>query len=169
MVIVVTGVSGVGKTTAGQRLALELGWPFHDADDLHPLANVDRMRGGQPLTEADRRPWLEMLATLIADHVEAGRSMVLACSALRRSHRDLLLERTPDRTQVRLVHLHADHVLLKDRIEQRTGHFFPATLLESQLSALEAPTPDEEPYAITLDATLTPDEIVTAVRAELDV
>jgi gluconokinase len=166
VVIVVMGVSGVGKTTVGRRLADQLGWPFHDADDLHPPANIAAMRSGTPLTDAQRAPWLASLAQLIGDHVGHGRSMVLACSALSRAHRAALLARTPTPGDVRLVHLVAGATLLGERVAARTGHFFPPELLASQLATLEAPEskPDAVLRVLQLDAMRPVDELVATIR-----
>ncbi|HSK18269.1 MAG TPA: gluconokinase [Longimicrobiales bacterium] len=167
VVIVVMGVSGVGKTTVGRALARGLDWPFHDADDLHSPASIDLMRSGTPLTDDQRQPWLSALARLIGDHAREGRSMVLACSALRRSHRMALLAETPDPRDVRLVHLAAESDRLADRLGRRAGHFFPAELLTTQLDALEPPEPDER--VIVLDAMDPVDQLVQSIRTELDV
>lgn len=169
MVIVIMGVSGAGKTTVGRRLADQLGWPFHDADDLHPPASVDRMRAGAPLTDEHRSPWLAALATLIGRHVRDGRPMVLACSALSRAHRAALLAQASEPGDVRFVHLRADDSVLRERLASRRGHFFPADLLASQLATLEAPLPDDALPMLEIDASLPVDELVTMIRAELDV
>ncbi|HEX2168571.1 MAG TPA: gluconokinase [Longimicrobiales bacterium] len=167
MVIVVMGVSGVGKTTVGRELARDLGWSFYDADDLHSPGNIERMRSGTPLTDEHREAWLSALATLIGEHARESHSMVLACSALRRSHRDALLAKTPDTRDVRLVHLHADAAQLRERLEDRDGHFFPAGLLASQFDTLERPGPDED--VLVLDAMRPVDELVDTIRTELDI
>ncbi len=153
------GVTGVGKTTVGRRLATALGWEFHDADAYHPPANVAKMRTGIPLTEDDRAPWLEALRALLERLVVAGRSAVLACSALRRAHRERL--RVPG-AEIRFVHLAGDPALLRKRLAARRTHFMPPALLESQLETLEAP--DD---ALTVDVTPDPDTIVAAIRAAL--
>lgn len=169
MVIVIMGVSGAGKTTVGRRLADQLGWSFHDADDLHPPASVERMRTGAPLTDEHRAPWLAALATLIGRHVRAGQPMVLACSALSRAHRAALLAQAPEPGAVRIVHLHADDSVLGERLARRHGHFFPADLLASQLATLEPPSADDTLPALELDASLPVDELVTMIRAALHV
>lgn len=140
MVVVVTGVSGSGKTSVGDALARRLGWSFEDGDAFHPAENVDKMRRGVPLTDEDRRPWILTLGRTIADWSAARRDVVLACSALRRSHRDALRAGAQD---VRFVFLRGDHDLIAHRLRTRVGHFMPASLLESQLGALEEPGPDE--------------------------
>ena len=116
------GVSGSGKTTIGEAIASRTGWPFMDADLLHPQANIDKMEAGIPLTDADRRPWLDLVADWIGDQHKAGQPGVIACSALRRSYRDLLREADPD---LRIVYLHADREALAERLRHREGHFFP--------------------------------------------
>lgn len=171
MVIVVMGVSGVGKTTVGRRLADQLGWPFHDADDLHTAVSIERMRAGEPLTDEHRAPWLARLAALIATHIREQRSMVLACSALSRAHRNALLSLASP-GNVGIVHLRADATLLADRLARRTGHFFPPDLLSDQLAALEAPDADDDrvaesrdrPSVVAFDATRSVSELVAAIR-----
>jgi gluconokinase len=138
--IVVGGVSGSGKSSVGRRLAERLALPFCDGDDLHPPANVAKMRAGTPLDDADRRPWLLALAALIGEREAAGRSTVLTCSALRRGYRDLLRDGHPS---VRFVHLAVPLEVLRARLARRTGHFMPASLLDSQLATLEPLHPDE--------------------------
>lgn len=138
--VVVMGVSGSGKTTVGTRLAAARGWPFLDADDLHPPANVDAMRSGRPLTEAQRDPWLAAVAAWIGDRERAGEDAVVACSALRRAHRDRLRAGHPS---VRFLHLDVPAAELRARLARRAGHFMPASLLDSQLAALEPLEPDE--------------------------
>lgn len=161
------GVSGAGKTTVGRRLADALEWSFYDADDLHSPENIARMRGGTPLTDEHREAWLDALATLIGEHVRDDHSMVLACSALRRSHRRALLAKTTDTRAVRFVHLHADPPRLADRLAVRAEHFFPADLLVSQFETLEQPEPDE--HVLLLDAMEPVEELVETIRRELDI
>lgn len=160
MIVVVMGVSGAGKSTVGALLAATLGWPFLDADDFHPQANVDKMRRGEPLTEQDRTGWLDALAQRIDALATRGHDAVLACSALRASHRARLRGMHPD--VVRLVHLHGDPVLIRRRLEQRRGHFMPPDLLDSQLATLEEPTD-----ALVIDVAATPETIVQRIRAGL--
>lgn len=164
MVIVVTGVAGAGKTTVGRALAAALGWPFRDADELHSPDNVERMRRGEALTDAERGPWLQALARLVGQQVRADEPLVLACSALRRTHRAALLVDVPDADAVRLVHLTASPPLLAARLTARPDHFFPADLLASQLATLEPPAPDEPLPALTLDAALPVTELVHRIR-----
>lgn len=155
MVIIVMGVRGCGKTHIGGLLASRLGWIFLDADDHHPEANIAKMASGVPLTDADRKPWLERLRVLLGETDRAGRDAVLACSALRRTYRELIAAevRVP-----RFVYLRAEEELLRQRLESRKNHFFRGDLLESQISLLEEPAD-----AITLDASMDPDEAVTKI------
>ena len=138
--IVVMGVSGSGKSTVGAALAQRLRVPFADADDFHPAANVEKMRAGIPLTDADRWPWLRAVAAWMDEHIARGESAVVGCSALRRSYRDQLLVGRPE---ARMVFLATDREVLTRRLAARVGHFFPEQLLASQLAAVEPPGPDE--------------------------
>jgi len=147
LAVVVMGVCGCGKSTVGERLARELGALFIEGDAFHPPANVARMAAGIALTDADRQGWLEALAAQLADARRAGRSVVLACSALKRRYRDVLRLGAPD---LRVVHLAGDRAMLAARLAARQGHYMPASLLDSQLATLETPDPDER--AVTLDA-----------------
>ena len=171
MVIVVMGPSGSGKTTVGGRLAAALGCPFYDGDDFHPPANVARMRAGQPLGDAERAPWLDTLAELVARTVAEGGAAVLACSALRQAYRRALVARVPEAVRpaaVRFVYLHADPALLAERLAGRAGHFFAAALLPTQLAALEEPDGADEPAPVlTVDAAADPDRLVGTIRATL--
>lgn len=153
--IVVMGVSGSGKSTIAAGLALRLGWEFGEGDALHPPANIAKMAAGTPLTDEDRRPWLERLAGWIADRDAAGRSSVLACSALRRSYRDVLRAGAPT---VRFLHLTGPDEVLAERMGDRDGHFMPGSLLRSQLDTLEAIEPDED--GLVLDVRADPDTLV---------
>lgn len=149
------GVAGSGKSTVGRLLAERLGWPFLDGDDFHPVNNVEKMRRGVPLDEADRLPWLERLGSLAAGLLSRGESAVLACSALRASYRHILSGGDP---RVRFVYLRADPALLASRLERRQGHFFAWSLLESQLAALEEPAD-----AVVVDASGPPEEVVRSI------
>jgi gluconokinase len=149
------GVAGSGKSTVGRLLAERLGWPFLDGDDLHPAENVEKMRRGIPLTDADRLPWLERMKELAAGCLSRGESAVLACSALKESYRRILSGGDP---RVRFVYLRADPALLASRLEKRTGHFFARTLLDSQLAALEEPA-----EAIVVDASQPAEAAVRAI------
>jgi gluconokinase len=166
VIVVVTGPAGAGKTTVGRALAAALGWPFLDADDFHPPENVQRMTAGLPLTDEHRAPWLQALAGLVAAHAAAGSSVVLACSALRREHRRLLLPAEAAEA-VRFVYLRATPALLASRLSGREGHFFGAGLLASQLAALEEPNDDDPAPVLTLDASAPVDELVARTRLAL--
>lgn len=137
MLVVIMGVAGSGKTTVGRELARTLGWGFHDADDHHPPANVDKMRQGVALTEEDRRPWLETLGAMIANWSASGEDALLACSALTARSREILRAPAPELV---FVHLSGPEALLRQRLEMRQGHFFSADLLTSQLETLEPPS-----------------------------
>jgi gluconokinase len=166
VVIIVMGVAASGKTTVGGRLASRLGWAFHDADDRHPAANVEKMARGEPLTDADRAPWLDALRRVIDEALARGEHAVLACSALRRSYRDRLrpapsTERTGP-SPVRFVYLRASPDLVAARAAARPGHFMPAALVPSQFAALEEP--DD---ALVVDAAEPPDALVDRIVAAL--
>jgi gluconokinase len=159
MVIVLMGVSGVGKTTVGRRLAADLGWPFYDGDDFHPPENVIKMERGLPLTDTDRAPWLDRLRSLIEHHLARDESAVLACSALKAIYRERLRQ---GNTAVRFVYLAAGVDLIRDRMTGRSGHYMPVDLLESQFEALEEPT-----GALTVAAAAPVDAIVERILSEL--
>lgn len=146
--VVVMGVSGCGKSTVGALLADRLGVPFLDADSLHPPANLAKMARGVPLDDADRRPWLRLVGAALA---AADGGAVVACSALRRSYRDVLREAAPD---LRFVHLVGTREALAARMRSREGHFMPVSLLDTQLASLEPLEPDEP--AVELDCMLDP-------------
>lgn len=161
--IVVMGVSGSGKSTLAQALAKALNLHFVEGDALHPPRNVQRMAAGIALTDADRHGWLQAVADQLG-HVTAGTGgVVVACSALKRSYRDLLRAAAPD---LRLVFLHGSTALLGARLATRVGHYMPASLLQSQLATLEPPTPDEHPIA--LDIARPPAELVTRAMQQLE-
>jgi gluconokinase len=140
VIIIVAGVSGSGKSTVGALLAGRLGWPFIDGDLLHPPANIAKMRRGEPLTDEDRRPWLQMIAACMDEHIAAGNSAIVACSALKRSYRDLLLGGRPE---ARIALLQIDQEAAARRLAARHGHFFNPGLIDSQFADLELPRPDE--------------------------
>jgi gluconokinase len=146
--IVVTGVSGSGKTTIGQKLAGRLAVPYAEADDFHSPHNVAKMRAGIPLDDEDRRPWLDAIAAWLAGH--AGRGGVVTCSALKRGYRDRLAAASPD---VFFLHLDGSAELIAGRLAVRKGHFMPESLLRSQIDALEPLGPDESGAAIPIDGT----------------
>jgi carbohydrate kinase (thermoresistant glucokinase family) len=145
VIVIMGGVAGSGKTTIGAMLAGRLNWRFADADDFHPAANVAKMHAGVPLTDEDRWPWLRAIAAWMDARISAGESAVVACSALKRAHRDLLLGGRPSAW---VVFLSVDRARLADRLAIRGGHFFPRDLLDSQLDAVELPGPDERAVVI---------------------
>jgi carbohydrate kinase (thermoresistant glucokinase family) len=161
MVVIVMGVSGSGKTTIGRLLAAELGWSFLEGDDFHPRANVEKMAAGLPLDDADRLPWLHALRDLVDRCLATGENAVLACSALRRSYRQIL---GTDRPEVSLVHLQGSFAQIDRRLAARQGHFMPRALLASQIAALEEPQ-EGEAVAVSVDGT--PEEIVRKIRVQL--
>lgn len=158
--LVVMGVSGTGKTTVAAALADRLGLRFIEGDSLHPPANIAKMSSGTPLDDDDRRPWLEILAALLAAHHADGVSTVLTCSALKRSYRDLLRSGVP-RDALVFVHLAAPFDVLRSRMEARE-HFMPASLLQSQFDALEPLAPDEA--GADFDVTAPIETVVDEVR-----
>jgi gluconokinase len=162
VILIVAGPSGSGKTTIGALLAGRLHWPFVDADSFHPPANIEKMRRGQPLTDADRWPWLQAIATWLDERIAAGESAVVTCSALRRAYRDLLLRGRPE---ARLVFLLAGRETLARRLAGRHGHFFPERLLDSQLADLEVPDGEENILVVAADGP--PEETVAKIIAEL--
>lgn len=161
MVVILFGVSGAGKTVIGRLLAGELGWSFYDGDTYHQPGDVEKMRQGIPLTDADRQPWLEALRGLIERCLETGEDAVLACSALKAAYRAYL--RVDDR--VRLIHLSGDFDLIAGRLRERPDHFMNAALLASQFDALEEPRGE----AIVVDVAPSPREVVQEIRARLDI
>lgn len=153
--VVVMGVSGSGKSTVGRALAAALGRRYVEGDDLHPPENVSRMAAGVPLTDADRQGWLQAVAGELSAAAAQGRGVVLACSALRRCYRDRLRAAAPG---LRFVHLHGERGLLAQRLATRTGHYMPASLLQSQLDTLEPPAADEA--VLVLDVAPAVDQLV---------
>jgi len=145
--LVVMGVSGSGKTTVAALLAGRLGWEYGDADDFHPSANKAKMHAGTPLTDEDRWPWLATMAAWIDATRSTGRHGVLACSALKRSYREILVGARPD---VCLVYLHGDKALIARRQAARHNHFMPASLVDSQFATLQEPGPDEQPLTVSV-------------------
>lgn len=162
MIVVLAGVSGSGKSTIGALLALRLNWVFEDGDALHPASNVAKMRAGLPLTDEDRRPWLHAVTAWIDRQIAAGEPAVVACSALRRSYRDLLRQGRPS---VRLVFLDVDRLVLGRRLAERHGHFFPARLLASQLADLEIPNSAER--CLVVPAAAPPDHVTGEIIRRL--
>ncbi len=160
MVIVLMGVTGSGKTTVGRQLSAELGWKYYDADDFHPLANVEKMRAGIPLDDADRIPWLEILRNLMIECHRRGENAVLACSALKNSYREYLLVDE----NVRLIHLKGDYKLIQKRLTARRHHFMNPALLDSQFATLEEPE-----QSVQIDISANPAEIVKTIREHLNI
>jgi carbohydrate kinase (thermoresistant glucokinase family) len=162
VIVLVMGVSGVGKTSVAEALAARTGWAFQEGDALHPPENVAKMAGGTPLDDADRAPWLATIAARIDEWRARGQSAVITCSALKRRYRAVLTEGRPD---VRLVYLRGSHDLIGARLADRRGHFMPPGLLDSQFAALEEPTAAEA--AIVVDVGRTLDGIVTTILIQL--
>jgi carbohydrate kinase (thermoresistant glucokinase family) len=160
--VVVMGVSGCGKSTVGAELAERLGWPYDEGDRYHLPSSIEKMAAHVPLEDSDRLPWLEKLAGLIGAHEAAGHSSVLACSALKRSYRDVLRTGAP---RVRFLHVHGTREVLQARLDARKGHFFPADLLASQLATLEPLGSDED--GVVVDVALGPEQQVTQGLAKL--
>jgi len=160
--LVIMGVSGSGKTTIATQLAMRLHWELQDGDWFHPPQNVEKMHNGIALTDEDRWPWLQAIARWIDETRAAARHGVVACSALKRRYRDILIG---DRADVRLVYLQGPEPLIARRIAARHEHFMPASLLHSQFAALEEPGPDESPIVVSVEPR--PHEIVAQVLAAL--
>jgi gluconokinase len=158
VVVIMMGVAGSGKTTVGRALATRLGWSFADADDYHLPASIAKMHAGIPLTDADRAPWLVALRRLIARAIDRRENLVLACSALKQSYRDVLEDGLHP---VRLVYLKADEAALRARLEHRPGHFAGANLLVSQLATFEEPRD-----ALRVDATAPLEQMLAAIQYE---
>jgi carbohydrate kinase (thermoresistant glucokinase family) len=146
-IAVVMGVSGSGKTTVAAGLGQQAGWILLEGDSFHPPANVAKMKAGIPLTDADRWPWLRAIAARADELRAAGQSAAVACSALKRAYRDVLIG---DRRDVVLVYLRGSKDLIAQRIKARRGHFMPPALLDSQFAALEEPGPDENPIIVDI-------------------
>ena len=159
MIVILTGAAGAGKTVVGEMLARDLGWPFYDADDFHSPSNVKKMTRGVPLSDADRRPWLAALRSLIERLVCNHEDAVLACSALKEQYRRTIAGGVPE---ARIVYLKAAAPVLRRRLEQRRGHFMKSKMLDSQLAALEEPAD-----ALTINAAEPPEAIVATIRRQL--
>jgi carbohydrate kinase (thermoresistant glucokinase family) len=144
-ILLLTGVSGSGKTTIGAMLAGRLGWTYAEADDFHPAANVEKMHAGIPLNDEDRKPWLQATADWMKNQ---DRPAVVTSSALKRRYRDVLREGRPD---LRLIYLDGSRDLIGERMAARHGHFFPKQLLDSQFRDLEPPQADENPVSVSID------------------
>jgi gluconokinase len=163
VIVVLMGVSGSGKTTVAALLAAALSCQFREGDNLHPRENVEKMRGGTPLTDADRMPWLRKIAEEIDGWRALGVCGVLTCSALKRSYRDIIIG---DRHDVVLVYLKGSRDLIHQRMAARHEHFMPVALLDSQFATLEEPTPDEHP--IIVDVGGKPAEIAHEIVRRLE-
>jgi gluconokinase len=163
-IVIVMGVSGAGKTTIAAMLAMRLGWTYEDADWFHPPANVEKMHAGKPLTDDDRWPWLRAIAESVDATRGVGRHAVIACSALKRAYRDILIG---SREDVRLVYLRGGRELISRRMALRHGHFMPPALLESQFATLEEPAAEEDAIVVSIDAR--PHDIVELIVARLGI
>ncbi len=161
--VILMGVSGSGKTTLMDALVERLGWPAAEGDAFHPAANVEKMRTGHPLTDDDRWPWLEALATWIGERERAGEDVLVTCSALKRAYREVLRRGHPS---VWFVHLVVPPEVLEERLESRRGHYMPSSLLPRQLETLEPLGPDEP--GVELDATADVRDEVDQVLARLE-
>jgi len=157
-VILLMGVSGSGKSTIGAALAQKLGWPYADADEFHPPANVAKMRSGEPLTDDDRWPWLKAIAAHIDGVREEGGHAIVSCSALKRVYRDILVGARKD---VRLVLLDGTREEIFARMSARKDHFMPLALLDSQFATLERPGADERPVIVSIVGT--PEEVAATI------
>ena len=162
MIVIIAGPSGSGKTTIGVALADRLGWTFADADTFHSAAAIAKMHRGEPLTDADRWPWLRAIGAWMDEQIAAGTSAVVTCSALRRDYRDLLLGGRPE---VTLVYLDEDQDTLVRHLAGRRGHFFPQDLLDSQLAAQEVPR--DEPQVEVVTPAGSPAATVTHIIGQL--
>lgn len=157
--IVLMGVAGCGKSSVGEALSGLTGLPYRDGDDLHPAANVEKMRQGVPLTDDDRWGWLDRVARVLATEAP----VIVGCSALKRIYRDRI--RKGAGGPVHFVHLSGSRALIEARMSERKGHYMPLSLLDSQFAALEQP--DGERFAITVDIDRSPDEIAAEIAARL--
>jgi gluconokinase len=162
LAVVLTGVSSSGKSTTGRRLSELLGWPFRDADSFHPPANIAKMSRGIPLEDSDRWPWLDAIAAWIDVNLAARQSVLVSCSALKRSYRRRLVR---DRSDVRLVFLQGSFALIGKRMAGRRDHFMPVSLLQNQFEVLEEPSPDEN--ALVVSVTLPVERVAQTILAEL--
>jgi gluconokinase len=161
--LIVMGVSGSGKSTIADHLAERIGWTFEDGDKFHPASNVAKMHAGHPLTDEDRWPWLRAIAAEIDRACAAGEHVVIACSALKRAYRDILVH---GRDDIRIVFLNGTKDLIAKRLAARKGHFMPPGLLDSQFKTLEPPQPSERPITVSIDAPV--DGIVDDIARQLE-
>jgi carbohydrate kinase (thermoresistant glucokinase family) len=163
-ILLIMGVSGSGKSTIAEIVSKRLGWTFQEGDDLHPQANIAKMKAGIALTDADRLPWLERVAAWIDRQRARGEPGVVTCSALKRSYRQIVIG---DRPEVQLVYLRGSRELIAARVAERRGHFMPPSLLDSQFETLEEPGPDEDPLTVDIggSADEVADEIVRRVAS----
>lgn len=157
--LILMGVSGCGKTSVGEVLSQELGWPFYDGDDFHPPGNVAKMAAGIPLDDTDRQPWLQVLHDLIHQHLAKGNPILLACSALKEAYRRALAEGNPGTV---FIYLKGDFNLILGRMQARAGHYMKAEMLRSQFGALEEP-----PEALVVDIDQSPEQIARIIITEL--
>jgi gluconokinase len=160
--LVVMGVSGSGKSTIADKLAERLGWTYEDGDKFHPASNVAKMSAGHPLTDEDRWPWLQAIADEIDKVCAGGKPAVIACSALKRAYRDILVH---GRNDVRIIYLDGTEQLIASRLASRKGHFMPPGLLASQFKTLEPPVAGENPVTVSIDASV--DAIVDDIVRQL--
>ncbi|MBO3460227.1 gluconokinase [Aetokthonos hydrillicola Thurmond2011] len=161
MIILVIGVSGSGKSTIGKQLADSLHWEFSDADSFHSQENIEKMRNGIPLTDADRMPWLQDLQAAIKQWLQENKNVVLACSALKASYRQMLVL---DKERIKIVYLKGSFQEIEQRLRSRRHHYMSAELLQSQFDILEEPTD-----AIKVDISDTPEHIVQHIRVSLEI
>jgi carbohydrate kinase (thermoresistant glucokinase family) len=150
-VLVLMGVSGSGKSTVAQELHRVLGWPFQEGDDLHPPANVAKMRSGQPLNDADRLPWLQAVASWIDGQLTAHEPGIITCSNLKRAYREITIG---TRHGVRLVYLKGDEPVIQERMLNRVHRYMPPSLLGSQFDTLEEPGEDEHPITVIVHGSI---------------
>ena len=160
--LIVMGVSGSGKSTIADQLAERIGWRCEDGDKFHPASNIAKMSAGHPLTDEDRWPWLQAIADEIDRVCQTGAHAVIACSALKRAYRDILVH---GRDDVRIVYLKGTQALIADRLAVRKNHFMPSGLLDSQFKTLEPPAASENPVTVSIDGSV--DAIVDDIVRQL--